>query len=99
MIFPRSSNGAVNERVLVFHHGRRYGALRARFESEDGGIIGDARETVSPGEEFYGVPYAALKKAGADRHRRGRVSPQRSTSDTGGIEAARREATAQPVDG
>jgi hypothetical protein len=40
--------------------------MLARFESDDG-IIGDASHKVLPGEEFYGIPYAALKAARGGR--------------------------------
>ena len=36
----------------------------ARAEG-DGGIIGDACEVITRGQDFYGVPYAALIKADA----------------------------------
>jgi hypothetical protein len=38
--------------------------LRARMEGP-GGLIGDAREEVGPGKDFFGLTYDALKKAGA----------------------------------
>ena len=36
--------------------------LRARIEGP-GGLIGDAREEVGPGKDFFGLTYDALKKA------------------------------------
>jgi hypothetical protein len=38
--------------------------LLARAE-DDGGIVGDAREVITRGQDFYGVPHTALVKAGA----------------------------------
>jgi len=38
--------------------------LLARAEGA-GGLVGDAREVVTRGQDFYGVPYAALIKADA----------------------------------
>jgi hypothetical protein len=48
-----------------FHTAGDVIVLQARFESEDGEDIGYALHEVRAGEVFMGVPYDALKAAGA----------------------------------
>jgi hypothetical protein len=38
--------------------------LRARFEGDDS-TVGDASATVRPGQSFHGIPFEALRAAGA----------------------------------
>jgi hypothetical protein len=50
--------------VWYFHTTKDGIELLARFEGP-GGMIGDARELVRPGESFLGLTHAALKAAKA----------------------------------
>ena len=42
--------------------------IRMRAESEDGEIVGDAYETITPGMSFRGLSFEALSKLGVGEH-------------------------------